>query len=95
PQLHAPERALEALAAIARGRDPDLAPAAALSMLEIARTLDPQALDAREVMREELSPAHAAIAQLAGDDTARADLRRVAYIVLAALDAAGVPTPAT
>lgn len=93
PGMRGPERALEALATIARGRDPDLAPAAARAMLEIARALDPQALDAREVMREELSPARAAIAELALDETARADLRRVAEIVLAVLDAAGVPAP--
>jgi hypothetical protein len=94
PRMQAPERALEPLAALAIGRDPDVAPAAALSMLEIARALDPRDLDAREVMREELAPARAAAARLAEDETARGDLRRAAGIVvelLGALGAAGAP----
>lgn len=92
-QLRAPERALEALARIAAGRDPDLAPAAAMSILEIARALDPQALDARETMRDELTPARAALAPLAADQTARADLRRIAGMAEDALAALGVPAP--
>lgn len=91
PQLEGPERALEALAAIAQGRDPDLAPAAANSLLVIAHALDPQSLDRREVLREELAPARAALSLLEADETARGDLRRAAGIVIAALDSVGVP----
>lgn len=91
PQLDGPERALEGLAAIAQGRDPDLAPAAAHSLLVIAHALDPQALDAREVLREELAPARVALSTLQADETARGDLRRAAGIVIAALDSVGVP----
>lgn len=91
PHLEGPERALEALASIAQGRDPDLAPAAAHSLLVIIHALDPQALDAREVMRDELTPAWAALSHLEADETARGDIRRVASIAMAALDAVGVP----
>ena len=92
--LRAPERALEPLAAIALGRDPDLAPAAARSILVIARALDPRDLDAREVMRAELAPALAAIAQLAADETARPDLRRAAAIAAELLGHLGIAPPA-
>ncbi|WP_236604131.1 hypothetical protein [Sandaracinus amylolyticus] len=91
PAMHAPERALEALAAVAAGRDPDLAPAAAHAMLDIARALDPQALDAREVMREELAPARAAIAAILDDESARGDIRRAAGISVEILTSLGVP----
>jgi hypothetical protein len=93
PALCEPERVLEHLAALAAGRDPDLAPAAGLALLQIARRIDPRALDAREVMRSELSPARAALARLAGDPSARADLRRAAALADDALAAAGVPAP--
>lgn len=89
--MDAPERALVPLAVIASGRDPDLAPAAALALLAIARELDPQALDGREVMRAELVPARSALAVLAADETARADLRRAAAVVLDALAQLGLP----
>lgn len=92
--LRAPERALEPLAAIAAGRDPDLAPAAAHSLLVIARALDPRDLDAREVMRAELAPALTAIAQLAADETARPDLRRAAAIAAELLGHLGITPPA-
>lgn len=92
--LRAPERALDPLAAIAAGRDPDLAPAAAYSILVIARALDPRDLDAREVMRAELAPALAAIARLAADETARPDLRRAAAIAAELLGHLGIAPPA-
>jgi hypothetical protein len=90
--LRAPERALEPLATIARSRDPDLAPAAAMAFLAIARDLDPRALDAREVLRGELVPARTALEALADDESARADLRRAALLALDALTALGVPS---
>lgn len=93
PGLREPERALEPLAAIAIGRDPDLAPAAARAILEVARELDPQELDAREVMREELVPAREAIQRIVDDETARADLRRAAGIAIEQLAHLGIGAP--
>ena len=91
PWLDAPEQALAPLAAIAIGRDPDLAPAAAVSILRIARALDAQALDGRETHPSELHDARVAIQALADDATARADLRRMAELAVDALAAIGVP----
>jgi hypothetical protein len=91
PAMRAPESALGALAEIAGGRDPDLAPAAMLSVLTIARALDPLELDAREVLRADLAPARRAIGAIAADATARADLRRGAELAVDALAALGVP----
>lgn len=91
PAMRGPERALEALAVIAIGRDPDLAPAAARSLLAIAIALDPRALDAREVMPSELTPARARIDRLAADASARPDIRRAAAIAAEILGHLGVP----
>lgn len=91
PQMRAPEDSLVALVGLARGRDPDLAPRAALSALTIARRLDPQELDARECDRTSLAPARAGLEALARDETARADLRRAAELAAAALAELGVP----
>jgi hypothetical protein len=89
PQMHAPERALEPLARIAAGRDPDLAPAAALSASRIARALDPQALEARETLPSDLAAARTVLEALAADETARADIRRAAGMAVDAIGAAG------
>jgi hypothetical protein len=91
PFLHAPERALAPLAAIAGGRDSVLAPAAALAGLRIARTLDGLALDRRECAPTELHDARTAWDHVARDETARADIRRAAESAVAALSALGVP----
>lgn len=91
PRMQGPERALERLAQIAAGRDPDLAPAAARALLEIATALDPRDLDAREVMRDELAPARSAVRASAEDESARGDVRRAAAIADAALAELGVP----
>lgn len=91
PEMHAPEDALVPLVEIARGRDPDLAPSAALSVLTIARALDASALDARESDRAALGPARAGLDALAHDETARADIRRAAELAGAALADLGVP----
>jgi len=89
--MRAPEAALPRLAQIARGRDPDLAPAAALACHRIARDLDTPALARREARRTALAPARADLEALAGDETARADLRRLAAFAADALAALDVP----
>lgn len=80
PWLHAPELALAPLTALAAGRDPDLAPAAALAILRIAERLDRAELDAREAGGDEIEAALAPLGALAADVTARADLRRGAAV---------------
>jgi hypothetical protein len=91
PRLHAPEDALAPLAELALGRDPDLAPRAALSLLEITRALDERGLDARERDRAELAAGRIAIARVAADETARADVRRAAQLADAALAELAIP----
>ena len=73
-----PERALPRLAALAAGRDPRVAPAAAVAAFHIASNLDPRDLEAREVPRSHLEEARAALAALVEDETARPDLARLA-----------------
>lgn len=85
--LHAPELALPALAELASGRDPDLAPAAARAVLRIAEALDRAALDAREHDGDEIERALPILSALAADGTARADLRRAAAVAVGYLDA--------
>lgn len=87
PHLSAPEAALPALARIASGRDADLAPAAALAALRIARDLGAFDLERREAPLPPLREARAAFARLAGDEAARADIRRAAAFVADALAA--------
>lgn len=91
PYLAYPERALERLAALAAGRDPDLAPAAAIAALEIAEHLTPDDLMRREVEPASLRDARRALRRLADDHTARADIRAVAARAAAQLEAIGVP----
>jgi hypothetical protein len=78
PWLRAPEAALAPLAELARGRDPDLAPAAALAAVTIARALEAQTLAAREVRAQDLAPALAGLDALAEDESARDDVARAA-----------------
>jgi hypothetical protein len=92
-RMHAPEDALAPLAEIAAGRDPDLAPRAAQSILAIARSIDERSLDARERDRADLAPARGAIAAIAADETARADLRRACQLADAALADLQIPSP--
>lgn len=91
--MRAPEAALGRLAALAGGRDPDLAPAAARAAWHIARALDGPALHRREVIPADLAPARSTLQQLAADESARADLRRLAAFAADALSALGVPEP--
>jgi hypothetical protein len=78
PWLRAPEAALPRLAELAGGRDPDLAPAAMLAIVRIAERLSREELDRREASDEPVRAALPALAALADDDAARADLRRAA-----------------
>ncbi len=81
PWLHAPEEALAPLADLARGRDPDLAPAAALSALTIARRLDADDLSAREVDGAILEAAIEAFRGIGDDEGCRRDIRRAGFLI--------------
>lgn len=87
PWLRMPELALESLARIAAGRDPTLAPEAALALHSIATTLDPLTLEAHEVPLDALRPARDALRALFRDRTARADIRELASSAASHLDA--------
>jgi len=81
PALAEPERALAELAEIARGRDPDLAPAAALSALTIAGDLDADELVQREADRDLVTRSREAFEALGHDESVRRDIRRVGFMV--------------
>lgn len=89
--LRAPECALGPLVELLAGRDSELAPAAAASLVRVANTLDAGALARREVLVGDLAPVRARLAAIAQDGTRRADLRALAGEAAAALGAAGVP----
>lgn len=93
PFLREPERALEALAVVAAGRDPLLAPAAAHAALTITRALDPDELARREVDPASLIGARDRLAALAQDESARPDLRIAAGIARERLEALGARSP--
>ena len=85
--LGAPEDALPALVQLAAGRDPDLAPAAAAALLDVAHALTPDGLARRESDAAALAPARDAARRLAADATARPDVRRAAALAAGALAA--------
>jgi hypothetical protein len=62
PFAQAPERLVPALAQLACGRDPALAPEASAALLAIADGLDPHEFEAREVLMQDLRQAEAALA---------------------------------
>ncbi len=76
--LRQPERALAPLGHVARGRDPDLAPAAALAILRIVGELDLPTLERRELRAEDFAAARRELAALADDGRSRADVRAAA-----------------
>jgi hypothetical protein len=80
PWMRAPERALAPLSEIARGRDPDLAPAAALAALQIAERLDADDLVAREVGSEVIVAAVEALRAIGNDEGCRRDIRRAGFL---------------
>jgi hypothetical protein len=83
--LRAPEHALAPLVALAAGRDPHLAPAAAEAAHTIAVALEPAALARREVAWSELTPVEERLRALSSDGTARSDVRYVAGFAADAL----------
>ncbi|MFO0695585.1 MAG: hypothetical protein U0230_18635 [Polyangiales bacterium] len=85
PSMRAPEAALELLVELARGRDPALAPAAALAIDRITSVLDRPALEAREVDPRSLAGVRDSLRRLEADTTARPDLRRLAAFSAARL----------
>ena len=89
--VDAPEVVLKRLGEIAAGDDPVRAPAAASAGARLR--LDPLDVEAREVLPEMLREAREPWAMLEDDETARADLRRLAAIVRGNLDAALLETP--
>ena len=72
--LHDPERALVPLAALAGGRDPDLAPAAAEVAVRISQMLTADDLTRREVLPADLEPALAAFDKLQQRKDLRPDI---------------------
>jgi hypothetical protein len=85
--MHAPERALERLAEIGKGRDPVLAPAAMLAVWRIARSLRPDEILARESDPAIVERAIEHLRTLAADELARRDLVRLATLSIDALRA--------
>lgn len=75
PYLANPELALPALAEIAQGRDPDLAPAAARRAFQIAQMLELEDIAAREIEIEPLREAEQTLNQLSTSNIARVDVR--------------------
>jgi hypothetical protein len=75
PYLTNRELALEPLTALAEGRDPDLAPAAARRLLAIAQGLALEDSSAREWSPREFQPAEERLMQLSAAATARRDIR--------------------
>ena len=93
PHLGAPERALDGLTDIAKGRDPLLAPAAALSLARIATALSLDALGRREASPAELAPVATKLDALIADGTARSDILRAAALAREALRGLGIVDP--
>ncbi len=86
PFLDAPEAALDGLARVAHGRDPLLAPAAALAAYRIADRLSPVDVEAHE-SGDAIAGAVTTLGLLRDDATARPDLRRLAGFAADALAA--------
>ncbi|HEX4353829.1 MAG TPA: hypothetical protein VHZ95_12960 [Polyangiales bacterium] len=87
PYLRDPERALEPLAAIVEGRDPDLAPSAARRALAIAQALELSDGSARELSASSLRSAEQRFDAIAKRATARTDIRLYAAETAALLRA--------
>jgi len=88
PALEAPEACLEPLIRELSGRDPDLAPAAALALFECTRGLSADALARREASTAPLLHAASALESAVEDSHLRPDLARLANLGAAALRAA-------
>lgn len=88
--LDAPELALEPLARVAHGRDPQLAPAAAVVVYRIADRLSAPAVEANETVAS-LESAAETLALVRDDESARPDLRRLAAFAVASIEALSRP----
>jgi hypothetical protein len=75
PYLLSQELALQPLAALAQGRDPDLAPAAARRVLVIAQALVLEDISARELSPDTFRAAELQLAALASSATAHRNVR--------------------
>ncbi|MGD8860525.1 MAG: hypothetical protein PVI30_10985 [Myxococcales bacterium] len=94
PWLREPHAALPPLLTLMGGRDPVLAPAAARSVLRIARRLDARGLRAMEVDPDALSPVAADLRALSERAHVRPDLRLMAVEAEAELVGVGAaPEP--
>ena len=85
-RLRDPERALPVLAGLVGGRDPDLAPSAAMAAVNIAQLLTADDLARREVLFEDLKPAIAAFGKLDKREDLRPDIRIFVSQVLMQLE---------
>ena len=85
PYMAAPEVALPALVALARGRDPWLAPAAMGAILDIAQRPLLSEMERREREPASLTPVLSELVSLADDESARGDLRAAATLASAQL----------
>jgi hypothetical protein len=94
PWLAEPEQALPALSAMIATRESDLAPAAARATLHIARLLDADALSRHELLPAELRAVVTRLRTAAEQGWVREDLRLMAALAAAQLEAAGVPPSA-
>lgn len=86
PYAFAPERLVGHMAPLLCGRDPNLAPEAALAFAQIAEHLQPARLAAREAASYDLRQARAALACAEQSPAPRADLVAAAQLLAAALD---------
>lgn len=86
--LHAraPEALVPALASIACGRDPALAPEAAFVLLRLVELLHPSDLALREVLKSDLGKAREALACAGSEPRPRADIGLALAHLAAALD---------
>ncbi len=87
PYAHAPEALVPALAELACGRDPVLAPEAAHALHVVAERLAPVELAAREVLKSDLARARSALACAERDPSTRPDVALSLAELAAALDA--------
>lgn len=86
PFAFAPERLVPALARLVCGRDPVLAPEAAVAFVQIAERLRPSELAAREALRSDVRAARASLACAAESrPPVRADLRAASLLLEASL----------
>jgi hypothetical protein len=87
PHARAPEALIPALAKLACGRDPTLAPEAGHALWQLAQVLSPSQLAAGEVLRHDLEQARQALACGEQAPAPRADIAIQLALLRATLDA--------